>query len=245
MQELLQEAPTALANLLAELGCEDCMEGGVKCPAMLSSLLYHLASDHSSDTLLVGSARAYDALAAIVEAGMLGCLRGQHGYEEHLKVLHTDAHELWKLLVDIQPDMENDAISHNLHRLVSALLLLHYCVIGSKAPGDSHSVPIDTVDAEQYDTMSTVINSQGSLCRYDNWPVLNSRPQYEGLEKPNGRSVDLHVYRKCDNSRIIVQSGQRKFSPGIFKVTCPHGVVYGFHYMKDAESRPVTCSPCC
>jgi hypothetical protein len=33
-----------------------------------------------------------------------------------------------------------------------------------------------------------------------------------------------------------VVSGQRKFNPGIFKVTCPHGVVYGFHFMKDHES---------
>jgi hypothetical protein len=236
MQAFMQGAPAALADLLAELGCEECSGGGVKCPAMLSSLLYHLASDHSSDTLLVGSARAYDALTAIVEGGMLGGLRGPHEFEEHLKILHTDAHELWKLLMDVQADMENETISHSLHSLVSALLLLHYAVIGSKASCNSHSVSIDSVDAEQHDTMSTVINSQASLCHYDNWEVLHSRPQYDGLEKPNGRSVDLHVYRKCDNTRIVVQSGQRKFSPGIFKVSCPHGVVYGFHFMKDAES---------
>jgi hypothetical protein len=45
------------------------------------------------------------------------------------------------------------------------------------------------------------------------------------------------MYRKCDNSEpTVVSHSQRKFNPGIFKLSCVHGVTYGFHFLKHAES---------
>jgi hypothetical protein len=71
---------------------------------------------------------------------------------------------------------------------------------------------------------------------YESWAVKFTRPRYVAVELENGRSRDSSVYRKCDNTRSLVGSSQRKFSPGICDVTCVHGVVLGFHFMKEPES---------
>jgi hypothetical protein len=67
-------------------------------------------------------------------------------------------------------------------------------------------------------------------------PLKYSRPQYTRLEWEDGRSQQKSWYLKCDNTEPRVGTGQRKFSPGLFKVTCVHGIVYGYHFLKDPES---------
>jgi hypothetical protein len=123
----------------------------------------------------------------------------------------------------------------HIKEIIKRLLQLWDKHLGSESHEQSTSVPISQLAAD--DPAHVTIAQQEQLAWYPNWPLLHTRPRYDGLEYENGRSTDTSVYTKCDSSLNKAEApGQRTYNPGIFKVTCLHGTVYGFHFMREHES---------
>ena len=139
------------------------------------------------------------------------------------------------MLLELQGGfMADPARKGHITEIMQCLLNLWDRELGSATAADSTSVPI--ADLPEDDAAWDTIRKQEQLACYPNWPLLYTRPRYEGLEYASGRSQDTSVYTKCDGTENKESPGQRKFNPGIFKVTCVHGIVYGFHFLKDDES---------
>jgi hypothetical protein len=154
---------------------------------------------------------------------------------QQLNFCHLDGSSLHNMLLELQGGfMADPARKGHITEIMQCLLNLWDRELGSATAADSTSVPI--ADLHEDDAAWDTISKQQQLAWYPNWPLLYTRPRYDGLEHANGRSQDTSVYTKCDGTENKESPGQRKFNPGIFKVTCVHGIVYGFHFMKEAES---------
>jgi hypothetical protein len=220
-----------IADLLLSCPAERCGDG-LKCAEVFADVLYHLGSDHSSDTVLVQSEVAHTALKRLVSTWQESGL----DLEQDNVILHQDARVLYEMLVRCEPLFEQDGgLSGKVLRLVEFVVLVWQVAIGCASPDTSQSVLLASLPGDTPAHSHAL--SQADLAVYDpHWPILFTRPRYVGLELENGRSRDSSVYRKCDNTRPLVGSSQRKFSPGICKFSCVHGVVLGFHFMKEPES---------
>jgi hypothetical protein len=233
-------APYAVSALLTnmcrthELNHE--LDGLLCCPPGFAELFYSLASDHNSDTSVIRSLAAYEALLRLTQQGMLHRLPAAAAAD--VAVIKRDAAPVYSMLLCQQEPMQQDPNMLDITTcLVKCILRLWHDVIASRSPASSMSQPIPDI-ALQPPAMREVLEAQQQLAHYPELPMQYTRPQYPGFEAPDGRSNSQYQgdYRKCDNTKPMVGSGQRKFSPGLFKVTCVHGIVYGFHFLKDHES---------
>jgi hypothetical protein len=155
---------------------------------------------------------------------------------QHERVLAMDANSLYRMLVAMRAVLQAEAslLGHVID-ILKCLLQLWDKHLMSSSHEQSTSVPISQL--AENDPAHAIIALQEQLAWYLNWPLLYTRPRYAGLEEENGRSTDSSVYTKCDSSlNKAAAPSQRTFNPGIFKVTCLHGVVYGFHFMREHES---------
>jgi hypothetical protein len=149
-------------------------------------------------------------------------------------MLARDAPQIYRMVQALRSPQHAECRQHA-EVLLQCLLDMHHEHIGKVVdPQESKSVLISSLPPD--DPAHSIIAQQEQLAWYPNWPLLYTRPRYDGLEHANGRSQDTFVYTKCDGTENKESPGQRKFNPGIFKVTCVHGIVYGFHFMKEAES---------
>jgi hypothetical protein len=233
-------------------------------PEAVAAVLYHLGSCITSDTALLQGQHAADALQQLIAADWLDKLEpagrqqreaeqgtmqhaqqgqptgravgtGLAALQDQLGLLHQDASSLFNMLSDLQGDFMSDpAWKGHISDILTCLLRLWDQHLRSPAAEHSKSVLISGLEPD--DAARAIIEKQQLLAWYPNWPLLYTRPRYEGLEQEDGRSKDKSAYTKCDGGQKKESPGQRKFNPGIFKVTCVHGVVYGFHFMKEPES---------
>ena len=245
-QEQQQQPPSAHAALAALLrlwhpGLQGTGGGGNsrkwEPPAGARDVLYHLGSDTASDTALFKSQHAADALRQLMVRTAHDDAQLWHEQASPAApaaaMLARDAPQIYRMVQALRSPQHAECRQHA-EALLQCLLDLHHQHIGQADPQESKSVLVSSLPAD--DPAHSIIAQQEQLAWYPNWPLLYTRPRYEGLENEEGRSTEPGMYRKCDNTQPKVVSGQRKFNPGIFKVTCVHGVVYGFHFMKDNES---------
>lgn len=196
----------------------------------LSVVLYHLASDHTSDVLLVGTERACHVLHKLTQHDLVQAMDALTAYER--QVLELDAAVLFDMLQSIAAHLKVDtsesaALLHNATvELVFHLVVLYDSVVLQSSPQHSASRAVSTDGLEH-----------ASVACYESWPQLYTRPRYAAFEDEHGRSREKGMYRKCDNSKpTALPNSQQKFTPGIFKVSCVHGITYGFHFLKHPES---------
>ena len=224
-------APAALAAVLASLllqhRAQKTPDGQLAAPAAYRQLLYALSSDHTSDTILISHESAYEALLQLLHDNALGKL-SQH--QEQAAAVVKDASSIGKLLMSLQHGWADDAYFSAITRLLKCIMRLWHTVIGCTSPVESTSQQLDDAAAQ------AVAAQQAEVACYPSLPLKYSRPRYTRLEWEDGRSQQTSWYLKCDNTEPRVGTGQRKFSPGLFKVTCVHGIVYGYHFLKDPES---------
>ena len=211
----------------------------IQCPEELRPIFYHLGSDHTSDTSLFLHVQAYHSLSSLLTRGVLGRLTSIANLDEETKaqlsILQRDARDIYLMLVRVQNLMrEDNAFAEHVVMLMQCVLSLYHKIVASSSAEGSMSVSIHSPNVLQADL--PLAKQQAEICWYSRWPLLYTRPCYQAFEGKDGRSKDASVYRKCDNTLPLVGNGQRKFSPGLFKVTCPHGVVYGCHFLKEPES---------
>jgi hypothetical protein len=229
VQRRSRNGPRAVAEMLKGLlaghEAEHTPDGHLASPTPYRQVLYALASDHTSDTVLVGTQASYDALLHLVQQGALGQMQ-QHRSETSAVLLHAGT--LGRMLLELQPAWAQGSFFTAVTDLARSLLYLWYEVIGSTSPDDSTSQPLP----EEHPARA----QQDEVASYHSLPLRYSRPQYSSYEHEDGRSTQTSWYRKCDNTQPRVGTGQRKFSPGLFKVTCVHGFVYGFHFLREPES---------
>jgi hypothetical protein len=220
-----------IASLIGSVQPEVCGEG-LRCPEVFASVLYHLGCDHSSDTVLIQSELAYAALERLVSTWQESGL----DLDSDKEILHQDARVVYEMLCGCESLFEQDAeLRCTVLRLVQFVMLVWQLSIGCFSPESSKSIPLGSLPPDH--AAHAHARSQADLAVYGaHWGSLYTRPRYVGLEHENGRSRDSSDYRKCDNTRPAVGTSQRKFSPGICKFSCVHGVVLGLHFMKEPES---------
>jgi hypothetical protein len=200
------------------------------CLEQFSALLYHLASDHTSDTAPLSTERSWQALRALLHEKKLGCLLDAELEAERI-TLERDASVICRALESSQKLLREDQHFYDVvHDLLTTIADLYDKVIAQSSYEHSSSVKLTSAAA------FSGVQEKSTVSNYPSFKKEFTRPHYPDYEQANGRSRDKSDYRKCDNKKPLVGSGQRKFSPGIFKVTCVHGFVYGYHFLTEAES---------
>jgi hypothetical protein len=194
-----QTSAQVIAELLVHLPSVEC-EGGIICPPMSSSLLYHLSSNHTSDTVLIHSDNAHNVLKEMVLKWTASPEQGSTMEDvDAAGVLDIDAHELYLFLNACQSLIcthGDVALCKLVLDLLHFLLELYHKVIGGCTSEDSRSIPISEVPAAQREGVHGLVCMQQSLTSLATWSsAIYTRPQYLGLEHENGRSKDNSVYR--------------------------------------------------
>lgn len=218
-------------------------------PDELRHVLYHLSTSQS-DTSLISSYAAFNALTAAMarnNGSATGCFisktrqpaAGEQAGGVQLSeddAINFGAHTIYNIARKYHKEHPGQdlCIPPFIYDLTCCILDLYARVILGSTPciTDSHAFHVGGLSP----AAAGVHEGQKPLGRYDHWPQSFHRPQYAQFEGADGKSKNTSDFKKCDTGTHDFRVGQSKWSPGLFVVCCPHGVIYGFHFLKHPES---------
>lgn len=152
----------ALAALLPATGHVFTRDGGVQCVDALRTVLYHLACDHTSDTVLVGAEHACQLLHRVVLGNFPDRLEEVLSVEEVL-VLKMDAGELLELMLQMAPMVQAEPVVHGaLVEVLCHLVRMYASVVCISLAESSASLP----------GLSGLGDETAAISSYESWPVL-------------------------------------------------------------------------